>query len=68
MTILVGRHFQSEMLPIERASKKTFLLEIGDLAKSALFYELTLPSSGPVLLFCSHGRHKTYSIVGFLAS
>ena len=23
VTILVGRHFQSEMLPIERASKKT---------------------------------------------
>ena len=25
VTILVGRHFQSEMLPIERASKKTKL-------------------------------------------
>ena len=23
VTILVGRHFQSEMLPIEKASKKT---------------------------------------------
>ena len=41
VTILMGRHFQSGMLPIERASKKrswnTFLLEIGDLTKSALF-------------------------------
>ena len=41
VTILVGRHFQSGMLPIERASKKrswdTFLLEIGDLTQSALF-------------------------------
>ena len=24
VTILVGRHFQSQMLPIERASKKTY--------------------------------------------
>ena len=42
VTILVGRHFQSEMLPMERASKKrgckTFLLEIGDLTKSAIFW------------------------------
>ena len=42
VTILVGRHFQSEMLPMERASKKrgceTFLLEIVDLTKSALFW------------------------------
>ena len=48
VTILVGRHFQSEILPIERASKKrsceTFLLEIGDLMKSAVFW-LGHPSS-----------------------
>ena len=41
VTILVGRYFQSGMLPMERASKKrnwdTFLLEIGVLTKSALF-------------------------------
>ena len=32
VTIWVGRHFQSGMLPIERASKKTYLghmLEVG---------------------------------------
>ena len=54
VTILVGRHFQSGMLPIERASKKTylgdtFLLEIGDLTESALFGGPTLPPSGAVL-------------------
>ena len=42
VTILVGRHFQSKMLPMERASQKrswdTFLLEFGDLTKSALFW------------------------------
>ena len=42
VTILVSRHFQSRMLPMERASKKrcwsTFLLEIGDLTKNALFW------------------------------
>ena len=41
VTILIDRHFQSGMLPIERASKNrrwdTFLLEIGDLTKNALF-------------------------------
>ena len=52
--ILVGQHFQSGMLPIERASEKnvlgdTFLLEIGDLTKSALFGGPTLPPSGAVL-------------------
>ena len=53
VTILVCRHFQSGMLPFERASKKlgwdTFLLEIGDLTKSALFGGPTLPPSGAVL-------------------
>ena len=54
VTILVGRHFQSGMLPMERASKKTylgdtFLLEIGDLTESALFVGPTLPPSGAVL-------------------
>ena len=54
VTILVGRHFQSGMLPMERASKKTylrdtFLLEIGDLTESALFGGPTLPPSGAVL-------------------
>ena len=53
VTILVGRHFQSGMLPMERASKKrswdTFLLEIGDLTRSALFGGPTLPPSGAVL-------------------
>ena len=41
MTILVGRHFHSRMLPFERASKTlgldTFSLEIGDLTKTAVF-------------------------------
>ena len=54
VTILVDRHFQSRMLPMERASKNTqlgdtFLLEIGDLTKSALFGGPTLPPSGAVL-------------------
>ena len=53
VTISVGRHFNSGMLPIERAPKKrswdTFLLEIGDLTKSALFGGPTLPPSGAVL-------------------
>ena len=48
VTILVGRHFQSGMLPMERASKK-FLLEIGDLTKSALFGGPTLPPLRAVL-------------------
>ena len=52
VTNLVGRHFQSAMLPMERASKKrswgTFLLEIGNLTKSAVFFVLTLPPSGAV--------------------
>ena len=53
-TILEGRHFQSGMLPMERASKKTylgdtFLLEICDLTKSALFGGPTLRPSGAVL-------------------
>ena len=41
VTILVGRHFQSRMLPFERASKK-FLFEIGDLTKSAIFWRAYL--------------------------
>ena len=53
VTILVGRHFQSGMLPMKEHPKKrswdTFLLEIGDLTKSALFGGLTLPPSGAVL-------------------
>ena len=54
VTILVGRHSQSGMLPMEIASKKTylgdtFLLEICDLTKSALFGGPTLPPSGAVL-------------------
>ena len=47
VTILVGRHFKSGMLPMKRASKKpsldTILLEIGDLIKSALFGGLPYP-------------------------
>ena len=48
VTILVGRHFQSGMLPMERASKTTylgdtFLVEIGDLTKSSLFVWPTIP-------------------------
>ena len=57
VTILVGRHFQSGMLPMARASEKrssdTFLLEIGDLTKSALFwwaYPTSLSSSSMSLL------------------
>ena len=42
VTILVGRHFQSEMLPLKRASKKTWLghifVRINDLTKSPLFW------------------------------
>ena len=53
VTILVGPHFQSGMLPMERGCKKrswdTFLLEIGDLTKSALVGGPTLPPSGAVL-------------------
>ena len=54
VTILVGRHFQSGMLPMERGSKKTylgdtFLLEIGNLTKRALFGGPTLPPSKAVL-------------------
>ena len=54
VTTLVGRQFRSGMLPMERASKKTsmgdtFLLEIGDLTKSALFGGPTLPPSKAVL-------------------
>ena len=53
VTILVGRHFQSGMLPMERAPKKSswhiFLLDIIDLTKSALFGGPTLPPSGAVL-------------------
>ena len=41
-TTLVGHHFQSGMFPMERASRKrnweTFLLEIGDLTKRAVFW------------------------------
>ena len=51
VTILVGRHFQSGMLPFERASKKTWLghifFKIGDLTKSALFGGPTLPPPPP---------------------
>ena len=42
VTILIGRHFQSGMLPFERASKK-FFFEFGDLTKSALSWR-TYPS------------------------
>ena len=43
VTILVCHNFQSEMLPMERASKQNvvvthFCLKIGDLTKSALFW------------------------------
>ena len=42
VTILVPRHFQSGLLPMEERQKKrswdTFLLEIGHLTKSALFW------------------------------
>ena len=48
VTILVGRHFQSGMLPMERASKNrswdTFLLEIGDLTKIAVVWWAYLTS------------------------
>ena len=57
VTILVGRHFQSGMLAMDRACEKrrsdTFLLEIGDLTKSALFwwaYPTSLSSSSMSLL------------------
>ena len=70
VTILVGRHFQSEMLPMERASKKTYLGHIfvrnWRPTQKCSFWCATLPPSGAVLSVCSHGRHKTYSIVGFL--
>ena len=54
VTILVGRHFQSGMLPIEKEHPKkrswdTFLLEIGHLTKSAVFGGPTLSPSGAVL-------------------
>ena len=58
VTILVCHHFQSEMLPMERASKQNvvvthFCLKIGDLTKSALFwwaYPSPLRSSSMSLL------------------
>ena len=58
VTILVCHHFQSEMLPMERASKQNvvvthFCLKIGDLTKSALFwwaYHTPLRSSSMSLL------------------
>ena len=57
VTTLVGRHFQSGMLPMEGGSRKrnwkTFLLEIGDLTKSAVFwwaYPSSLRSSSMSLL------------------
>ena len=55
VTIVIGRHFQSEMFPIERSSKKkpscdTFLLEIFHVnQKMHIFGGLTLPLSRPVL-------------------
>ena len=55
VTILVGRHFQSEMLPIKRSCKKklsldTFLLEIFQVNQKLHFFGgPTLPPSGPVL-------------------
>ena len=54
VTILVGRHFQSGMFANGKSIQKkrswdTFLLEIGDLTKSALFGGPTLPPSGAVL-------------------
>ena len=54
VTILVGRRFQSVMLPMGREHPKkrswdTFLIEIGDLTKSALFGGPTLNPSGAVL-------------------
>ena len=55
VTILVVRHFQSEMLPIERSSKKkpsgdTFFLEIFHVNQKMHFFGgPTLPPSGPVL-------------------
>ena len=63
-TILVGRHFQSEMLPItifnqkccqskdrqKKPSWDTFLLEIFQVNQKMLFFGgPTLPPSGPVL-------------------
>ena len=53
--ILVGRHFQSEMLPIERSSKKkpswdTFLLDIFYVNQKMHFFGgPTLPPLGPGL-------------------
>ena len=41
VTILVGRHFHSGILPIKKGPRKgswdTFLLKIGELTKSAFF-------------------------------
>ena len=48
VTILVARHFQSGMLPFERASQKkkpgydTFLFKIGDLTKYVHFWRAYL--------------------------
>ena len=71
VTIFVGRHFQSEMLENERASKKTlaedtFLVQIGDLTKSALFwraYLTPLRASSMTLLprEAQHLLHSTFS-------
>ena len=53
VTILVGRIFNQECCQWKEHPKKrswyTFLLEIGDLTKSALFGGPTLPPSGAVL-------------------
>ena len=52
---VANRHFQSEMLPIERSSKKKpswdrFLLEIFHVKQKMHFFGgPTLPPSGPVL-------------------
>ena len=63
VTILVGRHFQSGMLPFERASKNIWLghifFKIGDLTKSALFGGPTLPPPPP-----SQGQFYGYNTTG----
>ena len=52
VTILVGGHFQSGMLPFEIASKKTWLghifFKLGDVTNSALFGGPTLPPPPPL--------------------
>ena len=55
---------------MERASRSwdTFLLEIGDLTKTCTFLVgLPYPPQEQFFESSSQGRHKTSSIVGFLA-